>query len=138
MRTEQKQIGEYEYEVSTLGAFEAARVLLDVLKVLAPGFNSVDDISIEALMEQDVSSLLANVSKMVMAADYDTMKGLMVAMAKQTQVKSATGSQQLSRILDVHFSGDMPGLLKWFGFALGVNFGGFLEGNVADALGSKG
>lgn len=134
LRQVEKQIGETEYTVGTIGAYEAMDVAVDLVQILAPAFDDPDSASLEKLLNQGADQFIASIAKMALAADKKKVRDITKALAKQTLVKGKDGlPTQLSKVFDTHFSGDFQGLIQWLGFAIGVNFLGFTDGSTSAA-----
>lgn len=113
MAREQKSkvIGNFEYQVTQLGATEGRKVFTRLAKLLGAGAGSKEPIAgiLAALNDEDVGYLCE-------------------VFAKVTFVKiDEKRSPQLSGIFEEHFAGQYNGMVKWLLFCLELNFASFFQ-----------
>lgn len=109
-----REIDEFRYEVTPLGAIRGSQVFVRLLKVLGP-----------VLTSKDVSSLFENLSEEDMNYFRETFSPMTLVV----------GQGQLDKIFDIHFAGRIMPMLKWLFFCLEVNFADFF---AKGSIGLKG
>lgn len=115
--TRKRVIGDYEYEVTQLGAIRGSAVFVRVMKLLGPLFASKDQAALFAgIQEEDVRYLIDAFGPMTLVV----------------------GQGQLDKIFDLHFAGKYKDMMGWLLFCLEVNYGDFLRGRGLDAAPSAG
>lgn len=116
-----RQIGEFSYEVTQFGAKVGNRVLLKVVKSLAPLFmaaaaaGNIKDIDVEG-----VASAIAGISE-------DEFEWLVEQFASATEVQIGEQTPTLKKVYDLHFAGKYLDELAWLAFAIEVNYGPFFQ-----------
>lgn len=132
MRESQKKtIDGTEYEVTMLGAKDAKKTLLKILKVVAPtaaeGIGSVA--SLRELLGPDSKFGLAEaIRTFVDRVDEPTLIEVTEQLAGVTRVHLGKEAPLLSDVYDVHFAGSLFAESKWFAFALKAQYADFLQG----------
>lgn len=117
-----KQIGECSYEVTPFGAKIGNRVLLKVIKSIAPiYFVAAAAGGLKAIGTEGVASALAGV-------DEDEFEWIVEKFASSTDVIFADGRRPtLHSVYDMHFAGRYLEELDWLEFVIEVNFGPFFQ-----------
>lgn len=119
-----KQIGEFTYEVTTLGAKLADRMLLKLGKSVGPVF----------LAAAGAESLRADSFSALSEDDYDWV---VEKLARATDVQMGDKAPSLWSIYDLHFAGKPVEKLEWLRFAVEVNFGPFFLAIMARVAAKK-
>ena len=134
MRKKEKSpaIDGFEYEVTQLGAIEGKRLLVTLSKIVLPALgagikDAPDDLTKLSLskLKLDLGSAL---SALVSSADVAAVDGIVNKLAETTEVYGpgfGDAGAPLMRNFDDHFAGRYESMVKWLGFALRVNYGGF-------------
>lgn len=120
-----KQIGEFSYEVTTLGAKLADRMLLKLAKSVGPVF----------LAAAGSSALGADAFSALSEDDYDWV---VEKLARSTDVQIGDKAPSLWPVYDLHFAGKPIEKLEWLKFAVEVNFGPFFHALMARVAAKKG
>lgn len=116
-----RQIGEYSYEVTQFGAKLGNRVLMKVVKSIAPLLVAAASAgTLKDLDTDGVTSALASLSE----TDFDW---IVEQCAASTDVIMGERSPGLKTIFDIHFAGKYLDELAWLAFVLEVNFGPFFQ-----------
>lgn len=121
LEKQSRQIGEFSYEVTQFGAKLGNRVLLKVVKSVAPLFmaaaaaGNLKDIDVNG-----IASAIAGVSE-------DDFEWLVEQFAGATDVQIGEQTPSLKKVLDVHFAGKYLEELEWLAFAIEVNYGPFFQ-----------
>lgn len=117
LETKTRQIGEYKYRCTQLGALKGRKVLVRLLKTVGPALDGVSEGSVGSLLGKLASSL-----------DEDTVDYLCDTMAARTEVELPSGkSVDLAGIFELHFAGKYGEMVKWLAFAVEVNFSSFFS-----------
>lgn len=123
LETQTRQIGEFSYEVTMLGAKLSDRVLLKIARSVAPMFLLAA--SSGSLKSLDMSSA-ADAIRDLKEEEFEWVRDQLAA---STDVVMADGKKpSLKNIYDLHFAGRVGERLEWFEFAIEVNFGPFFQG----------
>lgn len=124
LKTETKQIGEYEYKVTQLDAITGKRAALRFARAVGPALAAIAEGKSEAAA---VVSLTSSMTE----EDLDYFCDIF---AKSTSVVLANGKEpQLAPIFGVHFAGNYRAMMEWLLFCAVVNFGNFLGASQSDA-----
>lgn len=117
LKSEDRQIGDYNYTVTQLGAVKGSEVMVRLANVLGKVVSK----------GSNLKEALASVASSLAPAD---LQFLCDAMATRTLVSGGEykGPVELPRVFDMHFAGKYLEMLRWLSFALEVNFGGFFRG----------
>lgn len=121
LESQSRQIGEFSYEVTQFGAKLGNRVLLKVVKSVAPLFmaaaaaGNLKDIDVEG-----VTSAIAGISE-------DDFEWLVEQFAGATSVQVGDQAPSLKKVYDLHFAGRYLDELAWLSFAIEVNYGPFFQ-----------
>ncbi|NIQ97428.1 MAG: hypothetical protein GWN87_27080 [Desulfuromonadales bacterium] len=140
-------IGGYRYRVTMLPAKLGFRMTVMLTKTLVPmlgGISVKKGQKVADLMNEDVSSFLdfgrlaERLSKNI---DEENVQTLVNALAESTDIfgkgdrgEFGDAGAPLSEHFDDHFAGRYRNLLRWLAFAMKVNFGDFLSGDVIGLL----
>ncbi len=130
LEKQSKVVGEFEYTVTQLGAKMADRVLLKIMKSVAPVFLVMGAARNGGKI--DVAGALAALSE----EDFEWVRD---RLAESTDVQLDKGAPRLLQIYDAHFRGKTMERVEWLEFAIEVNYGPFfreLKERAAVALAS--
>jgi hypothetical protein len=124
----------YTYEVTQLPAREGRRILVQLMKILAPTLGALlknadtDKLDNIDLTNVDLEGAARALSE---AADVRVFDELSDSMASATEVWGAgfgDAGAPLTHHFDDHFAGRYAAMLRWLGFALKANFADFFVG----------
>jgi len=119
-KSEEKQIGDYTFEVSTLNFSDGMKVKAKADKLL------MLKISDEGEFEEGVSPLSASV---FMDIDIDNLEFVIGKFAERSRVKQAGGSYlPLASQKELIFAGNYELMYQWLDFAIEVTYSNFLDG----------
>jgi hypothetical protein len=119
-KSEEKKIGEYTFEVSTLPYSSAQKVLLKSKELL------MLKVADTGQFEEGVSPLSAAV---FMDLEEEKLEFVVEKMAEVSRVKTEGGSYlPLKSQKEIVFAGNMDVMFQWLDFALEVSFASFLGG----------
>jgi hypothetical protein len=133
-----RQIGEFSYKVTPFGAKVGNRVLLKVVKSIAPLFMA-------AAAAGNLKSLSGNfdaegLAGAVAGISEDDFEWLVEKFAEATDLELGDRSPGLKTVYDRHFAGNYLDELAWLAFAIEVNYGPFFQDmkrKAAAKLGSE-
>jgi hypothetical protein len=124
MKSETKQIGEFQYQVTQVSSGVGLEAAARMANILGPGFGAapteggLDTATIGAVIGKVLSNPALSAQ----------LKWFVVAFAERTQVGFADGkTQPLTRIYEEHFAGEVVNQIAWLRFAFEVNMGSFFE-----------
>jgi len=124
MKSETKQIGDFQYQVTQVSSGVGLEAAARMANILGPGFGAapVDG----GLDGATLGAVLGKVfSNPALSAQ---LKWFVQAFAARTQVGFSDGrTQDLSKIYEEHFAGEVVNQLAWLRFAFEVNMGSFFE-----------
>lgn len=116
-----RTIGEFTYEVTQFGAKIGNRVLLKVVKSIAPIFMAAAAAGqLKSLDVDGIAAAIAGISE-------DEFEWLVEAFAGATDVQVGDTAPSLKRVYDLHFAGKYSDELAWLAFAIEVNYGPFFQ-----------
>ena len=115
-----KQIGDCTYTVTMLPAKLGNRVLLKLMKSVAPVF---------AVASGGVAALAAGgIGPAIQSLSEDDFDWIAQQLAEKTEVNmGGDQSPTLARVFDLHFAGKYMEELEWLEFAIEVNYGPFFR-----------
>lgn len=144
------EIDGYKYEVTQLGAIDGRKMLEQLTLMALPGLGALlgspalskaENLA-AGLAGVDVAELdlAAFAQAMVKSTDPNALNAMMDQLAQTTAIYGTgfgDGGAPMSRHFDEHFAARYDAMMKWFGFALWVNFGSFFgaEGSVEELVG---
>jgi hypothetical protein len=149
MRSQEKLIDGARYQVTQLPYSRGMPLGLKLAKVVGPaiaeGLKNLEipsDASVRDLenlkIEKILPHLSAAVATLLERLDQETLSNLTDTLAEYTQIVSEGKSISLKDDMEIRFAGNYGTYLKWLGFALKVNFAGFLpelaDGGLSDLL----
>lgn len=118
--SQKRVIGDYEYEVSPLGAREASRVLTRVLSKLGA--------SVQNISSKDATAMLGAIAQHVSEDDVDYIIGKFIPCTRVNLHANQPASLLTPSLFDTHFSQRSLEMFQWIAFCFEVNFSGFFEG----------
>jgi hypothetical protein len=122
MKSETKQIGEYQYQVTQVSSGVGLEAAARMANILGPGFGAAPDEG--GLNAATLASVLGKV--LSNPALSGQLKWFVAAFAERTQIGYSDGrTQSLSKVYEEHFSGEVVNQLDWLRFAFEVNMGSF-------------
>lgn len=117
-QSQTKEIGGVVYEVLPLPSGMSLKVLARVLRMAAPGFESV------ASLREAAGSLGAMLAGGLSGLDEDVLAFVCNELAKVTRVHMVADKVlQLSQVFETHFQGRIVALFEWLRFAAEVTYG---------------
>ncbi len=118
-------IGDVEYTVYPLDPLTAIDLSVDIGKTLGPAFGALFGGAggIEEVVERKVD-FGAGAALLFQHLDKATLRAAMKTLAKVTHA----GGVPLDPIFAAHFHGKLGVMMRWFAFALKVQFADFFEG----------
>lgn len=130
-KTESRQIGNFRYDVTQLGAIEGRAVLARLIRLFG-GLVGAMGAEGKVDLTKGFSNLAEGITEEQMTFFCDTF-------AKWTQVYANGKTLILKDIFDEHFVGEYGAMIEWLGFCLEVNFASFLDGSkgIAALFGRK-
>ncbi len=121
-----KKIGGYTYHVQQFGARKGMRVGVRLMKMVGGAAGEAMKNNADFDMKT-VGSMVANFADIVTEKDFDY---LCDAFMSNTLVSGGEYGGQIKLnqegIIDLHFAGNYPDMMKWLLFCIEVNFGSFL------------
>lgn len=130
---EERQIGEYTYRVTRLGAKAGCAMAIKLAKWIAPSAAS----GVEGLVvarSDGFGSIAIGLSDslrvLVERVSAEELERVQLELAKHTTVQIGELEPQLAAIYDEHFAGHYDWLAAWFAFALEANFRSFFGGTA--------
>lgn len=125
-KTEIRQIGECEYQVTAIPAKLGCRVAARLANALAPAAKALPEEGFELSPEQLVRFLEPIFANPELG---DLLDYLCTTFAERTVVTDLNGSQfPLGRIFDTHFADRYDDLIQWLAFSLQVSMSSFFRG----------
>lgn len=117
-QAQQREIDGVTYEVLPLASGMSLKVLARVLRMAAPGFESV------ASLREAAGSLGAMLAGGLSGLDEDVLAFVCSELAKVTRAHVGEGKVlQLSTVFETHFQGRIVALFAWLRFAAEVTYG---------------
>ena len=132
------EIDGYKYEVMQLGAIDGRKMLEQLTLMALPGLGALlgspalskagklaAGLSGVEVSELDFSGFAQAMAKNM---DPNALNAMMDQLAQTTAIRGngfGDGGAPMSRHFDEHFAARYDVMMKWFGFALWVNFGSF-------------
>jgi len=117
-----------EYEITQLGALEARKIWLRILKALAPIVKTLGEAP--KLTGEVIAQSLATAIEELSEADVEIM--FQAFQRKCTvRVDNRWPSLEAKEIFDTHFAGRMMHMTKWFGECVAFNFAGDFLGEAS-------
>lgn len=144
------EIDGYKYEVTQLGAIDGRKMLEQLTLMALPGLGALlgsPALSKAGKLPSGVSGvqvsefdLAAFAQAMVKSTDPNTLNAIMDQLSQTTAIygtEFGSGGAPMPRHFDDHFAARYDAMMKWFGFALWVNFGSFFGagGSVEELVG---
>lgn len=134
LHTESRTIGNYTYEVTTLGGLAGRKLLTKLVKTLgpclAPLLTDSDGNTKKgwSVLDADSKSVAAALVEFADRVTPELLEELAVAFGKTTLVDMGGGKavQLTLENQDLHFAGNYGEFFRWLAFALEVNFRDFL------------
>jgi hypothetical protein len=129
---EERQIGDYTYRVTLLGASAGCRMAVRLAKLLAPSAaNGLEGLT--GSRSDGLGSLAVGIGEclreLTARITPDEFTSLAAELARNTTVAvDAEHEPTLSAIYDEHFAGHYDWLMAWFAFAMEANFRSFFAG----------
>ena len=129
--TVSKEIGGVRYDVTKLGAKVASRLLLKLMKSVAPVFLVAAAAGKKSLDLSRATGAIKDLSE-------DDFDWVCERFAEKTDVHIGTTSPSLGSagLFDLHFSGRYTEMFEWLEFCVEVNFGPFF-GVLKDRIAAK-
>lgn len=117
-KTESKVIGDFEYEVTQMGAVQGRKVFARLAKTIGPLLAA--SAGAKPDLEKIFGDMLGNIEPELVDFVCDSF-------APFTTVTMQDGKKpRLSDIFDMHFAGNYQDMVNWIMFAMQVNFKTFL------------
>lgn len=150
IRTEEKQIGENVYRVTTLGAKAGRDLLVRLVKIAGPTIGEIvkgidataaakgskkgegfdlGDVGLDA-----VASALEKLSESISERDFAYLSDTLATRTEIVYPADGGRAVPLANVYDNHFAGSYGELFGWLAFALGVNYQSFFGGSTGGAL----
>jgi hypothetical protein len=109
------------YEVTPLPAGQALKTLARLLRLVAPALGKPGSLRAAGQTLQQV--ILGGIGGALERLDGEELDALCRELAQTTMVRGGGAPFRLDAQFDVHFQGDVLGVLRWLRFALEANFG---------------
>jgi len=131
-------IGGHRYQMTMLGATKASHLFVRLLKMIGPSLGGLKNVSFgksnpgddtQSILDKDLLDgsmleIVAALTDRVSEADFDYVVNLLREQC-HVGVNGSDKTIPLRDIYELHFAGDLPGILQWLAWGLGVQFGNF-------------
>jgi hypothetical protein len=126
-------IGGHRYQMTMLGATASSHMFVRLIKMIAPALSGLKSLptkdNTKSILDTDLEDFamldfVAILGGRLTEQDFDYV----VAMLREECHVGIDGSEKtvpLKDIYELHFAGDLPGILQWLAWGLKVQFGNF-------------